>query len=99
MRLQPVDSLSLTRTSLVEYFLFGIRLAHGLACVMPGLVILALAPAIQVDQAKGELGMLLVFGLICVMMFQALGVYCEALFSNSLRLRMILFAWTAAFGL
>ncbi|KQQ57243.1 undecaprenyl-phosphate glucose phosphotransferase [Pseudomonas sp. Leaf127] len=99
MRLQPVDSLSLTRTSLVEYFLFGIRLAHGLACVVPGLVILALAPAIQVDQAKGQLGMLLVFGLICVMMFQALGVYSEALFSNSLRMRMILFAWTAAFGL
>lgn len=26
MRLQPVDSLSLTRTSLIEYFRFGIRL-------------------------------------------------------------------------
>ncbi|GAB7529799.1 undecaprenyl-phosphate glucose phosphotransferase [Pseudomonas sp. 3A(2025)] len=99
MRLQPVDSLSLTRTSLVEYFLFGIRLAHGLSCVVPGLVILALEPVVQTGQAKGQLGMLLIFGLICVLVFQALGVYSEALFSNSLRLRSILFAWTAAFGL
>ncbi|MCQ9426115.1 undecaprenyl-phosphate glucose phosphotransferase [Pseudomonas sp. LJDD11] len=99
MRLQPVDSLSLTRTSLVEYFLFGIRLAHGLACILPGLVILALDPAAPADAAKGQLGMLLVFGILSVVVFQALGVYSEALFSNSVRLRMIVFAWTAAFGL
>lgn len=99
MRLQPVDSLSLTRTSLVEYFLLGIRLAHGLVCILPGLVILVLDPAAQTDAAKGQLGMLVVFGILSVVVFQALGVYSEALFSNSVRLRMILFAWTAAFGL
>lgn len=99
MRLQPVDSLSLTRTSLVEYFLFGIRLAHGLACLLPGLVILALEPSVQVDAVREQLGMLLVFGILSVVVFQALGVYSEALFSNQVRLRMILFAWSAAFGL
>lgn len=99
MRLQPVDSLSLTRTSLVEYFLFGIRLAHGLACILPGLVILALEPVMQTEAAKVQLGMLLVFGILSVVVFQAMGVYSEALFSNSTRLRMILFTWSAAFGL
>ncbi len=42
MRLQPVDSLLLTRSSLVEYFLFDIRLVHGMTCIFPGLLILAL---------------------------------------------------------
>jgi lipopolysaccharide/colanic/teichoic acid biosynthesis glycosyltransferase len=41
MRLHPVDSLSLTRTSLIEYFLFGIRLAHGIAGVLPSVLILS----------------------------------------------------------
>ncbi|WNW09614.1 undecaprenyl-phosphate glucose phosphotransferase [Pseudomonas sp. DTU_2021_1001937_2_SI_NGA_ILE_001] len=100
MRLQPVDSLSLTRTSLVEYFLLGIRLAHGLACILPGLLWLAFEPMTGNDAVdKSQVGILLVYGGLSVLIFQALGVYSEALFSNALRLRMILFAWIAAFGL
>lgn len=40
MRLQPVDSLLQTKTSLIVYFLFGIRLMHGLTCILPGVLVL-----------------------------------------------------------
>ncbi|CAM3408343.1 undecaprenyl-phosphate glucose phosphotransferase [Pseudomonas floridensis] len=99
MRLQPVDSLSLTRTSLVEYFLFGIRLAHGLACVLPGLLIGALMQDGMLQKPQSYLAMQFFFGIVVVLIFQAMGVYSEALFSNALRLRSIVIAWSASFGL
>lgn len=99
MRLQPVDSLSLTRTSLIEYFLFGIRLAHGLAAVLPGMLILALIQDHSLESSRNHLATLVFFGIVCVLVFQALGVYSEALFSNSMRLRLIVFSWSSAFGL
>ncbi|KPY28475.1 undecaprenyl-phosphate glucose phosphotransferase [Pseudomonas syringae] len=99
MRLQPVDSLSLTRTSLVEYFLFGIRLAHGIACILPGLMIILLIKDGGAETQQGYLTMLLFFGFVGVLVFQAMGVYSEALFSNDLRMGAMALAWTAAFGL
>lgn len=99
MRLQPVDSLSLTRTSLVEYFLFGIRLAHGIACILPGVVIMLLVNDGGAETQQGYLTMLLFFGFVGVLVFQAMGVYSEALFSNDLRMGAMALAWTAAFGL
>jgi Undecaprenyl-phosphate glucose phosphotransferase len=99
MRLQPVDSLSLTRTSLIEYFLFGIRIAHGFAGVLPGMLILALTQDHSLESSRNHLATLLFFGIVCVLVFQALGVYSEALFSNSMRLRLIVFSWSSAFGL
>ncbi|MCD5992790.1 undecaprenyl-phosphate glucose phosphotransferase [Pseudomonas sp. CDFA 602] len=99
MRLQPVDSLSLTRTSLVEYFLFGIRLTHGVACILPGLLIVAFMQDNVGQQPQSYLPTQLFFGIVCVLLFQAMGVYSEALFSNALRLRGIVVAWSAAFGL
>lgn len=99
MRLQPVDSLSLTRTSLVEYFLFGIRLAHGIACILPGLAIMMLIKHDGPETQQGYMTMLLFFGFVGVLVFQAMGVYSEALFSNDLRMGALAVAWTAAFGL
>ncbi|MBI6855697.1 undecaprenyl-phosphate glucose phosphotransferase [Pseudomonas lijiangensis] len=99
MRLQPVDSLSLTRTSLVEYFLLGIRLIHGVSCILPGMLILAVMHNGTIENLKDYALMPLFFSVVCVLIFQALGVYSEALFSNALRLRIIAFAWSAAFGL
>ncbi|EPN01172.1 capsular polysaccharide biosynthesis protein PslA [Pseudomonas syringae pv. actinidiae ICMP 19070] len=99
MRLQPVGSLSLTRTSLVEYFLFGIRLAHGVACILPGLAILLLIKDNSLQTPQSYLTMLLFFGCVGVLVFQAMGVYSEALFSNDLRMGAMALAWTAAFGL
>ncbi|MEE5081661.1 undecaprenyl-phosphate glucose phosphotransferase [Pseudomonas alliivorans] len=99
MRLQPVDSLSLTRTSLVEYFLFGIRIAHALACMLPGLLLGAFMQDGVMEKPQNFLAMQVFFGIVVVLIFQAMGVYSEALFSNALRLRSIVIAWSASFGL
>ncbi|MDB6142201.1 MAG: capsular polysaccharide biosynthesis protein [Pseudomonas sp.] len=99
MRLRPVNSLLLTRTSLVEYFLFGIRVVHGMTCILPGLAILALWQDDYPAAVKGYLAVLLFFGFISVLIFQAVGVYSESIFSNLLRFRLTLFAWTSAFCL
>ncbi|KPC28232.1 Undecaprenyl-phosphate galactosephosphotransferase [Pseudomonas syringae pv. cilantro] len=99
MRLQPVDSLSLTRTSLVEYFLFGIRLTHGIACMLPGLLIMLLTKESELEAQESYLAIMLFFGFVGVLVFQAMGIYSEALFSNDLRMGTIALAWSAAFGL
>ncbi|KIH85883.1 undecaprenyl-phosphate glucose phosphotransferase [Pseudomonas batumici] len=99
MRPQPVDSLLLTRPSMVEYFLFGIRLVHGLTAMLPGLMLLIYLREQDPDAIKSYFALLLFFGFISVLIFQALGVYAETLFSNLLRLRLTLFAWSSAFCL
>ena len=99
MRLQPVDSLLLTRSSLVEYFLFGIRLVHGVTCILPGLLILAFWQTDHPIALKSYLAVLMFFGFISVLIFQAIGVYSESIFSNLLRFRLTLFAWSSAFCL
>ncbi len=99
MRLQPVDSLLQTKTSLIVYFLFGIRLMHGLTCILPGLLILLLSRENAGDVPHGYFAVQLFFGLLGVLIFQVLGVYSEALFSNALRFRLIILAWSAAFCL
>lgn len=72
MRLQPVDSLLLTRPSMVEYFLFGIRVAHGMTAILPGLLLLLLANDLP-NTLKSDLTILAFFGVISVLIFQALG--------------------------
>ena len=74
MRLQPVDSLSLTRTSLVEYFLFGIRIAHALACMLPGLLLGAFMPDGVMEKPQNYLATQVFFGIVVVLIFQAMGV-------------------------
>jgi Undecaprenyl-phosphate glucose phosphotransferase len=97
MRLQPVDSLLLTRTSLIEYFLFGVRLVHGVTAVLPGVLILTLWKNEALSNAQGYLGMLGLFGAGCVLIFQVLGVYSESIFNNTLRFKLIFFSWSSAF--
>ncbi|KTC34362.1 MAG: undecaprenyl-phosphate glucose phosphotransferase [Pseudomonas sp.] len=96
MRLQPVDSLLLTRPSMVEYFLFGIRVVHGLTAILPGLLLLLLANP-EYPALKNDLTILVFFSIISVLIFQALGVYAESIFSNQLRFQLTLFAWSASF--
>ncbi len=45
------------------------------------------------------LGLLLFFGALTVIMFQALDVYSDDIFSNRLRFRIMFFAWASAFCL
>ena len=85
MRLQPVDSLLLTRPSMVEYFLFGIRLVHGLTAILPGLLLLFYLRDQHPETTKSYLAVLIFFGVLSVLFFQALGVYAENIFSNNLR--------------
>lgn len=97
MRLQPVDSLLLTRTSLIEYFLLGVRLMHGITALLPGLLILAFWHADTTPPTDRYFAVLGFFGFVCILLFQAVGIYSETLFSNALRLRLVLIAWSAAF--
>ena len=99
MRLQPVDSLLQTKTSLIVYFLFGIRLVHGITCILPGVLILLLSSENLGEVQQSYFAVQIFFGLLCVLIFQVLGVYSEALFSNALRFRLIILAWSAAFCL
>src|SRR5476649_2734174 len=91
MRLQPVDSLLLTRTSLIEYFLFGVRLVHGVTCILPGLVILIIWQQNSTATHDSYYAVQLFFAIVGVLIFQAFGVYSETLFSNALRFRIICF--------
>lgn len=99
MRLQPVDSLSITRPSMVEYFLLGIRLVHGLTAILPGLLLLFYLRDQHPETTKSYLAVLIFFGVLSVFFFQALGVYAENIFSNNLRFRLTLFAWSSSFCL
>ncbi|MCQ2993439.1 undecaprenyl-phosphate glucose phosphotransferase [Pseudomonas syringae] len=99
MRLQPVNSLLQTRTSLIVYFLFGIRLAHGITSILPGVLIFLFSRESLSDVPQSYFAVLGFYGLLCVLIFQTLGVYSEALFSNALRFRLIIVAWSAAFCL
>ncbi len=99
MRLQPVDSLLMTRPSMVEYFLFAIRLVHGLTAIAPGLLILWLDASIESGAVRNDLAVLCFFGFLSVLIFQALGVYAESIFSNRLRFQTTFYAWASAFCL
>ncbi|WP_277963345.1 undecaprenyl-phosphate glucose phosphotransferase [Pseudomonas sp. RIT-To-2] len=99
MRLQPVDSLLMTRPSMVEYFLFAIRLVHGLTAIAPGLLLLALDQNNETAATKNYIAMLCFFGFLSVLIFQALGVYAESIFSNRLRFQTTFYAWASAFCL
>ncbi|MGY4493528.1 undecaprenyl-phosphate glucose phosphotransferase [Pseudomonas sp. TE3610] len=99
MRLQPVDSLLMTRPSMVEYFLFAIRLVHGLTAIAPGLLILWLDASIDTGAVRNDLAVLCFFGFLSVLIFQALGVYAESIFSNRLRFQTTFYAWASAFCL
>jgi len=81
---------------MVEYFLFGIRVVHGLTAILPGILLLLLASP-ELPALKSDLTILVFFGIISVLIFQALGVYAESIFSNQLRFQLTLFAWSASF--
>lgn len=98
MRLQSAGSSLLARPGFIQYFLAAMRLVHGVTAALPGfllLIWLSDEPALTQSYAT----ILLFFGVLTVMMFQALGVYSEEIFSRLLRFRMMFFAWSAAFCL
>jgi len=84
---------------MVEYFLFGVRIVHGVTAILPGLLVLMLLPNQNPEELKNYLAVLAFFGIISVLIFQALGVYAETIFSNLLRFQLTLFAWASAFCL
>lgn len=99
MRLQCVDdSLLLARPPQVEHLLTGLRIVHGLTAILPGLL---LGQLIGEQPALGEQqgALLLLFGLLTVLLFQAFGLYSDALFSNRLGFRAVFVAWSVAFAL
>lgn len=94
MRQHFIDSLLSVKPGFVEYFKAGIRITHGLTAILPGLLLMVYVAS---DLTHHYLVLLLFFGLLTVLMFQALGIYSEELFSNLLRFRITFFAWSAAF--
>lgn len=84
MRLQSAGSSLLARPGFIQYFLAAMRLVHGVTAALPGfllLIWLSDEPALTQSYAT----ILLFFGVLTVMMFQALGVYSEEIFSRLLR--------------
>ena len=69
MRLQPVDSLSLTRPSMVEYFLLAIRLVHGVTAILPGLLLLFYLRDQHPEATKSYFAVLIFFGVVSVLFF------------------------------
>ncbi|WP_322978988.1 undecaprenyl-phosphate glucose phosphotransferase [Pseudomonas sp. C11] len=98
MRQSSGGSLLLARPGFIEYFLAGCRLLHGITAALPGgLLLLWLSEDSAVTQSYATA--LPFFSVLTVMMFQALGVYSDEIFSSLLRFRVMFFAWSAAFCL
>ncbi|WP_457788251.1 undecaprenyl-phosphate glucose phosphotransferase [Pseudomonas sp. PL-6] len=98
MRQLTVGNSLLARPGFVEYFLAVMRLVHGFTAALPGLLLLFWLSS-ESGLTQSYATVLLFFGGLTVVMFQALGVYSEEIFSNLLRFRMMFFAWSAAFCL
>ena len=92
-----VDSLFLTRAGFVEFFVVFVKLIHGMTAILPPLVLILFLDPIDPHLRPHFLGLLLFFALLVIILFHALGVYSEDLFSNRLRFRVMLVAWTSAF--
>ncbi len=100
MHSKSVDSLSLTRAGFIEYFLVATKLVHALTAIAPALFLLYYPGLVPVElRSNFVLGLLLFFGALTVIMFQALDVYSDDIFSNRLRFRIMFFAWASAFCL
>lgn len=98
MRRQSGGASLLARPGFIEYFLTAMRLVHGLTAAVPGfLLLLWLSDEPLLTQSYSTV--LLFFSVLTVMMFQALGVYSEEIFSSLLRFRVMFFAWSSAFCL
>lgn len=99
VRQHRVNSLLLAQPGFVEYLLAAIRVVHGVTASFPGFILLWLLTD-NIDEINHVyIGFLLFFAVLSVLVFQALGVYSEEMFSNHLRFRVMLFAWTSAFCL
>lgn len=92
-----VDSLFLTRPGFVEFFVVFVKLIHGLTAVLPAILLLFYPDPVAEHMRNHYLGLLVFFALLTIILFQALGVYSEDLFSNRLRFRVMLVAWISAF--
>lgn len=99
MRLQSVDSPLLTKPGFVEYFYTIVRLIHGLTAILPALLMASYTEELASEFREGFIPLLLFFGLLSVLVFQALDVYSDAIFSNLLRFRLTFLAWTTSFCL
>ena len=81
MRQLSGGSSLLARPGFIEYFLAAIRLVHGITAVLPGLLLL-LWLSDESGLTQSYTAVLLFFAVLTVMMFQALGVYSEEIFSR-----------------
>ncbi|GLQ89452.1 undecaprenyl-phosphate glucose phosphotransferase [Dyella flagellata] len=75
------------------------RLAHGLIAFLPCLLVLQVLHIHDAPLIHRYLAQSVLFGLLCVLVFQCLGMYGEDMFSNRWCIRKIFFAWCPAFGL
>ena len=89
MHSKSVDSLSLTRAGFIEYFLVATKLVRAHRH-RPALFLLYYPGLVPVELRSFVLGLLLFFGALTVIMFQALDVYSDDIFSNRLRFHHVL---------
>lgn len=69
-----VDSLFLTRTGFVEFFVVFVKLIHGLTAVLPAMILLFYPDPVDPQMRGHYLGLLLFFAILTIILFQALGV-------------------------
>ena len=93
LRPQSIESQLISKPGFIQYFVAFTRLLHGFTAVLPALLLIWWLNGGVGDQGKYYTSLLLFFALITVLLFQALGVYSEELFSNRLRFRLMARAW------
>lgn len=98
MRQQLIDSLLLAKPGFVESFIASVRIVHGITAILPGVLLAFFAPE-AFGLGQNYVAVLLFFAVLTVLMFEAVGIYSEQLFSTLLRFRITFFAWSAAFCL
>lgn len=98
LRPQSIESQLISKPGFIQYFVAFTRLLHGFTAVLPALLLIWWLNGGVGDQGKYYTSLLLFFALITVLLFQALGVYSEELFSNRLRFRLMLICWLGAFS-
>ena len=99
MRAQLIDRLTHRQPGFAQYLIAIFRILHGITAILPGITLISLLESHKASLATDYPAMLLFFALLSVLVFQVMGVYNDALFSNLLRFQRMLAAWAAAFCL
>lgn len=102
LRLRPYEAVprqAVTHPASIRYLQMAVRLLHVLIASLPSLGVLFALHVGNPELIRRYLTLAVLFGAVCVLVFQSFDMYGEDLFGGPLRLGRILFAWSSAFGM